>query len=273
MKTNHLFGKAAAFVAIGLLGFVTSCKDTEITNSQDVMDAASESLTESYYQDADDVALYSIDTKSEAGRIAADDYRIKCATITATGNDKSGTVTIDFGTGCTDSKGNVRKGKINLAYSGGPATTNGFTITETFTDYYINGIKLEGQRVITKVQSTNILHTIVLTGGKATWPDNTVATRNSQFSREVNLTAGTIKLSGEASGVSRRSKDYSVDITTDLVYKTSCIADGIYMAVQGTKVFVIDGKTITIDYGNGDCDRKVTVTANGLSKEVTIAKN
>lgn len=274
MKTNHPFGKVAAIVAIGFLGMVTSCKDTEVTNGQDVTDAASESLTESYYQDADDVSLYSIDNKSSAnGRTAADDYRIKCATITPSGDKTSGTVIIDFGTGCTDAKGNVRKGKINLAYSGGPAGTIGFTVTETFTDYFINGIKLEGTRVIKRIQSDNIKHNIVLTGGKATWPDNTFATRSSDFNREVNLTAGTISLSGQASGVSRRNKDYSATITNSLMYKTSCVADGIYMAVQGTKVFVIDGKTIAIDYGNGDCDRKVTVTANGISKEVTVAKN
>lgn len=274
MKTNHLFGKVAAIVAIGFLGMVTSCKDTEVTNGQDVTDAASESLTESYYQDADDVSLYSIDNKSSAnGRTAVDDYRIKCATITAQGNNTSGFVEINFGTGCTDAKGNIRKGKINLTYSDGPAGAVGFTVTETFIDYSINGIKLEGTRVIERVASENIKHNIVLTGGKVTWPDNTFATRSSNFDREVNLAAGTISLSGQANGLSRRNKEYSATIANSVIYKTSCVADGIYMAVQGTKVFVIDGKTISIDYGNGDCDRKVTVTVNGISKEVTVAKN
>src|SRR6187402_1476469 len=106
MKTiHHRFGKIAALVAIGFLGIVTSCKDSEVTNGQDVADSGSESLTESYFQDADDMALYSIDNNSEAGRIAAD-FRLGCATITPSGNAGSGNVVIDFGIGCTDSKGN-----------------------------------------------------------------------------------------------------------------------------------------------------------------------
>jgi len=65
MKTTyHLFNKIAVLVAIGFLGFVTSCKDSEVTNGPDVADSGSESLTESYFQDADDVALYAIDNTS-----------------------------------------------------------------------------------------------------------------------------------------------------------------------------------------------------------------
>jgi hypothetical protein len=42
------------------------------------------------------------------------------------------------------------------------------------------------------------------------------------------------------------------------------------MPVQGVKTFVIDGtKHITIDYGNGDCDRTITITINGHTKTVT----
>jgi hypothetical protein len=276
MKTTNLSGKVAALLAIGFLGFVTSCKDSELANSQDVTDAATESLTESYFQDADDLSLYSINNKSDAGRLSADDYRLTCATINVNGNASSGTVTIDFGTGCTDGKGNIRKGKINLAYAGGPAGETNFTVTETFTDYSINGIELSGQRVIKRVEalgSNNVRHNIVLTNGKATWPDNSFATRSSDFDREINLAAGTITLSGSASGLSRRNKEYSVEIINALMYKTSCIADGIYMAVQGNKVFMIDGKQISIDYGTGECDRKVTVTVNGIAKEVTLSKN
>lgn len=276
MKTTNLSGKVAALVAIGFLGLATSCKDTELANSQDVTDAATESLTESYFQDADDLSLYSIAHKTQAGRLADDDYRLACATINVNGNESTGTVTIDFGTGCTDGKGNIRKGKINLAYAGGPAGTINFTVTETFTEYSINGIKLSGQRVIKRVEATgsnNIKHNIVLTNGKATWPDNSFATRSSDFDREIDITAGTVTLSGGASGLSRRNKEYSAEIVNNLVYKTSCIADGIYMAVQGNTIFVIDSKQISIDYGTGDCDRKVTVTVNGIAREVTLNKN
>jgi hypothetical protein len=278
MKTTNLVGKFATIAAIALLGFISSCKDEETVNLQDISDASSESLADSYYQDADDLSLYTIDNKSSAGgRVASDDYRITCATIIAEGTAETGVVSVDFGTGCTDSKGNVRKGKINLAYSGGPAGTIGFSVTETFTDYYVNGIKLEGSRVITRVEAStqaNIKHHIVLTDGKATWPDATFATRSADLYREFDAAAGTITITGSASGTGRKGKTYAMSIAEDVIHKLSCIADGIYMAVDGKKVFTIDGtKQITIEYGDGTCDKVVTVTINGLTKNVTIGKN
>jgi hypothetical protein len=42
------------------------------------------------------------------------------------------------------------------------------------------------------------------------------------------------------------------------------------MAVEGTKVLTVDGKVISIDYGTGTCDKMVTVTINGQSKEIEV---
>jgi len=133
---------------------------------------------------------------------------------------------------------------------------------------------LQGQRVIKRVATSgdNIKHNITLTEGKATWPDGTYATRGSIFTREVNP-AGTVTLSGSASGLTRRNKSYTTEIS-DLMFNKGCIADGIYLAVQGTKTFVVDNKNpIVLDYGTGSCDKKVTITVNGVSKEITIANN
>jgi hypothetical protein len=279
MKTNNLVGKFVTLLVIASLGFVTSCKkDDETVNLQDVAEASSESLADSYFQDADDLSLYAVENNSP-GRVASD-YRLACdnTVISFEGGSTTtdGTLYIDFGTGCIDSKGNERKGKINLAYSGGPAGTIGFTVVETFTDYYINGIKLEGTRTITRLESSSetiIKHHVVLTDGKATWPDATFATRASDFYREVDLGAGTVTLTGSASGTGRKGKSYTMSIEEDVIYKISCISEGIYMAVDGNKLFTIDGsKQIAIEYGDGTCDKIVTVTINGVTKDVTIGK-
>jgi hypothetical protein len=120
-----------------------------------------------------------------------------------------------------------------------------------------------------------IKHHITLAEGKATWPDNTFATRKSDFHRQFNLADSTITVDGTASGSGRLGKTYTMDITKTLVYKRSCMVnDGIYMAVQGTKLFTIDGtKNITIDFGDGACDRTVTVTINNKSKSATVGLN
>jgi hypothetical protein len=36
------------------------------------------------------------------------------------------------------------------------------------------------------------------------------------------------------------------------------------------KEFTANGKTITIDYGDGECDRIVVITVNGQSRDVRV---
>jgi hypothetical protein len=224
------------------------------------------------------MSLYSLENNSP-GRVASD-FRFCEGTDISFSNESSetaGTLTIDFGSlGCADGKGNVRKGKIILNYSGGPVGSVGFTVVTTFDNYYINGIKLEGTRTIERQASESqsiIIHTIDLENGKATWPDGTFATRTSSFTRTVNL-GTTITLTGTASGTGRKDRSYTMTIQEALVYKTACIAEGIYMAVDGKKTFTTDNtKQITIEFGDGTCDKVVTLTINGQTKDVTIGKN
>jgi len=280
MKTRNLFGKMSMIVAVAILGNLSSCKkDDETVTGQDVADASSESVVDANYDDADDMSTAYVQSNStiSSGRVATDN-RFSCATITFEGTKSSGVVTIDFGTGCTDAKGNVRKGKIHLTYSNGPAGTIGFTIVETFDGYSVNSVTLTGTRTLVREQAStqaNIKHHITLADGKATWPDNTFATRTSDFHREFNTADSTITVDGTAIGSGRLGKTYTMDITKTLVYKRSCmVSNGIYMAVQGTKLFTIDTtKKITIDFGDGACDRTVTVTINGKSKSASVGLN
>ena len=278
MKTSNLLGKFMLGAGVVSLGFLGSCsKDEEGLQTSDASTVTSESVTDTYFEDSDDMSVGVATDK--AGRIAADD-RLTCATVTLGANStkSSGTITIDFGTGCTDPKGNVRKGKINLSYSGGPAGTIGFKVVTTFDGYSINGIKLEGTRTLTlQTPSTqgNISHSIVLSGGKATWPDGKIATRECDFDREVNPTAGTVTLSegGTASGVTREEKAYTMIITSSLVYKKECATQGIYLAAAGTKVITSGNHAIAINYGTGTCDKSVTVTIDGgFSRTITVDK-
>jgi len=278
MKTTNLFGKMSIIMAVAFLANLSSCKkDDETVTGQDVADASSESIVDANYDDADDMSTSYVQSSAVAGGREQTDNRLSCATLSFEGNKTSGYVTIDFKTGCTDPKGNVRKGKIHLTYSGGPAGTVGFTIIETFDGYSINSVSLTGTRTIVREEAVGniIKHHITLTDGEATWPDNTYATRISDFHRSFNPADSTISVDGNASGSGRLGKTYTMDITKTLVYKRSCMVNnGIYMAVQGTKLFTIDGtKKITIDFGDGSCDKTVTVTINGKSKSFGIGLN
>jgi hypothetical protein len=278
MKTRNLFGKMSMIVAVAILGNLSSCKkDDETVTGQDVVDASSESVVDANYDDADDLSTSYVQNATLTGGRVATDNRLSCATVHFTdGSTKTlGGVVIDFGTGCTDAKGNVRKGKINLTYSGNVGLV-GFTLIETFDGYSINSVVLNGTRTLVREEATGnaIKHHITLAEGKATWPDNTFATRTSDFHRQFNLADSTITIDGHASGSGRLGKTYDMNITKTLVYKRICMVNnGIYMAVQGTKSFTIDTKSIIIDFGDGSCDRTVEITIGNKSKTFTAGLN
>lgn len=280
MKTRNLFGKMSMIMAIAFLGQLSSCKkDDETVTGQDLADASSESVVDANYDDADDISTSYVQSSSVSGGREATDNRICVTPVFGNGSNKdAGSLVIDFGTGCTDAKGNVRKGKINLTYSHGPVGAIGFTIVETFDGYSINSVALTGTRTLVREQATvlnGIKHHISLKTGTATWPDNTSATRESEFDRQFNPLDSTITVEGSANGSGRLGKTYTMDITKALVYKRSCMVNnGIYMAVEGTKLFAIDtDKKITIDFGDGSCDRTVEVTIGGKSKSATVGLN
>jgi len=259
----------------GLMAGACSSDEERLTENE-VDDVITESLVDAYFEDTDDmawVAVTSDDSPSKGGRLTSDDRF--CASLDFSGNNQSGEIVLDFGNGCTDPRGNTRSGVIRLQYSGGPANYEGFTVQLTFEDYKVNGVLLSGTRTLRRLRSTDagvIRHEITLEDGRAEWPDGSVSTRSSEFTREIHLLGQAVFLYGHAEGQNRRGRAYAMQINETLVYKRQCVlSDGIYMAVDGVKTFTSGGKSMTIDYGSGECDRTVTVTVgNGAVTNVAI---
>ncbi len=291
----------------GLFGFITifmlslaSCDNERFNLSNDVAEnVENEAATDGYFEDADDMATLAVSADaatasgakiSSSGRagVKPSDLRFACAEVTFSfANDNStttphGYITINFGTGCTDSKGNVRTGIIQVEFIGKRFLPTSKIIT-TFDGYTINGIQIEGTRTVTNISGStedNPKFSIVLTGGKATWPDGSTATRtvirNREWIRGANPMNDEWIIDGSSSGTNRSGVSYTVDISTatPLVYKRECaIGKRVFLAVEGVKVLKTDNKEITIDYGNGDCDKTVTVTINGRSKTIEVKGN
>lgn len=280
MKTNTLVYKLLMAMSLAAVITLNSCEDEDQVSGDDVNNVNSESLSDSYFQDSDEMSKSASERTDAAGGRIAEDYRFVCATFTLTGGSTktAGSITINFGdgAGCKDKNGNTRKGKIKVTWSNGPAANVGFTTVTTFEDYSINDIKLEGTRTITKLQSSNITslkYSAVLEAGKATWPDSTFITRTSNFTAEFNSTNTTTTLTGNASGSNRKEKEYTMEITEAIIFKGECIAsDGIFMAVDGIKKFISGGRELIVDYGDGTCDRSVTLTLGAASRTVSLDK-
>lgn len=291
MKITNLLTRFSASGLVAAVLLMVSCQDDEKRLTvQDTQDISEEALTDSYYQDVDDMGSVAIgapsDTDLSGGRKAAtitiDDDRFSCdgvvITITpdaeSTADIPKGKIIVDFGTlGCTDTKGNVRKGKIIFSYYK-RRFQPGSTVVATTENYYINGIKLEGVRTSTNITGSTEdapKFNVVLADGKATFADGTVATRESDitWSWERGANASLDKLIidkvSTASGTTRGGRTYEVSLTEDLIYNRTC-----FFAVDGLKRYIIDGsKEIVIDYGVGDC-KTISVTVNGITRSLSV---
>ncbi|MBK5278056.1 MAG: hypothetical protein JJE09_04245 [Bacteroidia bacterium] len=299
MKNLRNYVKKMAFGMVTLTAvFIWSCSDEETTvvTSSDTQNVQGESVTDSYFDESNDFSTIAVAGTSETftgrtenGRTNGEvkglgdiDNRLSCAVVTVVKDVNSsvstprGVITIDFKDGCTDPKGNIRKGKIIVTYDGRRFMLNSKIIT-TFNGYSVNGIKIEGTNTLTNLtanlESAPKFKTEVV-GGKVTFVDGKTATRDHVLTREwtraQNPTQDSWKVEGSATGSNREGVSYQMEITKALVYKRSCVASKVFVAVEGTKKFTSGDRTMTIDFGSGDCDNKVTVTVNGVSKEVEI---
>jgi hypothetical protein len=75
-------------------------------------------------------------------------------------------ITIDYGTGCTGFYNNTRSGKIIIEVTG-LRIAEGSKRTVTFDNYYFNGIKVEGTKVLENLgqnDDQNFVIAVTLTG-------------------------------------------------------------------------------------------------------------
>lgn len=286
------FSAALPALAIASLMAVAGCeRDEERLTVSDTNDVSEEALIDSYYQDIDDLASVAIeaptDNEYSGGRISTtitvQDERFNCdgvivtiePGVNSTLQDPYGILTVDFGTqGCSDLRGNVRKGKLIFEYDGWRFQT-GSVVTITTENYSINGIKLEGTRTSTNITANEndpLKFHVVLNDGKATFSDGAIAERESDITWSWISGASPaadqliIHSNSTAGGITRAGHNYSVSLLEQLVYKRFCS-----MAVSGIKNYVIDGqKEIAVDYGDGDCDSTVTVKLDGITRTITI---
>lgn len=299
MKANSFFSKAIALASIVSLGAVISCTENDLALQQEAADVAEDAITDYFFEDADDMTslvMLADDGTDTGGRAAESrtititDPRFNCEgiviTITmdeeSTPNVPKGEIVIDFGEeGCTDILGNLRKGKIIINFTGRRFLPES-TVVTTFDGYSINDIQLSGVRTLTNITESNVeapKFQVELENGKAIWPDATEATREHCLVREwiraVNPLNDAMVVDQcadaevAASGTNRRGRAYTMSIIEPLVYKRGCP-----IAVEGVKQFVdvATGKVITVDYGDGNCDRIITISVDGNSRSVNVGK-
>jgi hypothetical protein len=298
MNAIERLKKAMLFFAMAGLGVLISCSEENVALQEEAELITEDAITDVYFEDVDDIAglaLLSDDGTDNGGRVAESrtiiiqDSRCNCesvvVTITidpqSTPEKPIGDIVIDFGEGCTDALGNVRKGKILIHFEG-RRFLPGSTVVTIFDNYSINDIQLSGTRTLTNITESSVSapkFQIQLENGKAVWPDGSEATREHclvrTWIRAVNPLNDAMVIEQcdgadvAASGTNRRGKSYTMSILEPLVYKRGCP-----IAVEGVKQFVdvASGKVILVNYGEGDCDRSITISVDGNSRTVNVNK-
>lgn len=276
-KRLFFFLLSMAFTAL------ISCSNEDAApdlSTDDKETANFESQDNYYFDDADDMAMEAFINEEENasnGKLSAD-TRLSGAVVLRLGSFSSGSLRIDFGAGCTDAWGNVRKGLIILDHVG-RWNEEGATWTITFSGYTINGVTIEGTRnvTVTSVSENVITYDVELTNGKITWPNGSIATRECHHIREHHRNENNILdrliVYGDAQGTRRNGRGYSIEILVPLVYDRACVASGIFIAVEGKKLVKHGDRELTIDYGDGTCDNIVTLTNEaGVTVRYEVSK-
>lgn len=283
MKTivNLLMKKTWLFLVIGMIAVACNDSELDLVTDESEQVAVSEAEIDAVYEDVDDISSVSIQfsAANDGGKIAEDpaDDRFCENVFSFEGDKHSGTITLDFGDGCIDRNGNVRKGKIIIEYMGGKLVP-GSKIVTTLVEYSINNIEIKGVRTLENISESledYPTYHITLVGGEVIWPDGTNATRevdkvrvwvnaNNPLNDEHHVT-------GTANGKTRRGVNYDMVITDTLVYKRACrLSRRGRLPVAGTKVITTDNKIITVNFGDGECDKRVEIIVEGNREEVTV---
>ncbi len=223
-----------------------------------------------------------VSESNSGGRIVeSEDPELACATVSFDGTKQSGRVEINFGEGCEGPDGKVSKGIIVVEYEGHWLVKDSkiYTVLKNF---YVDGFKVEGTRILknVSVDLESLVYAVEIIGGKITWPaeegvEPKFLTRESE--RKHSLIFGNslddfeLLVEGNSSGKTRDGVKYSSEIIEPLVFKSSCRGNLIYLPTSGTKVISIPEKPeITVNYGDGDCDKSFNITIGDQNKDVTI---
>lgn len=184
--------------------------------------------------------------------------------------------TVDYlGGTCTLFSGYTKKGKIHVSLTDF-WKNEGSLRTVTFEDYYFNNAKLQGVKTILNTglnERGNLTFTKKVSDASLTYPDGTsISWQCEKFSE---MTAGgssflfaddVWSVTGTVTGVNLDSKNYTLTITSPLIYKTGC-----FYPVSGiVTINAVGGDLQTIDYGTGACDNLATQTVGGVTTEIEL---
>lgn len=188
------------------------------------------------------------------------------------------TVTIDYGSGCTDPiSGRIISGKLIVQQSA-PIRNAGAVRTITHENFVVDNVQVEGTKTWTNDglnADGNWAYTKTATDMKLTFEDGSTTTWSK--TRTSTLIQGgntAIRIddvwssTGIAAGINRNGRNFTATITEPLIKRASC-----RWISAGMLDFSVGARNFSLDFGNGTCDQFGTLTLpNGNTHTVRLRR-
>ncbi len=196
-----------------------------------------------------------------------------CAQITYSSVEYPKTITIDFGTGCIDSKGRTKKGKIYIDVSGDMRVV-GSEKTITFDNFFINEVKMEGSKHAKNIGLNASQNYVVEIDGEIEATKNNL-TRKRVFHRQREWITGIetcetdddeFLITGSGTITTRTGRTINHSITEAIHLKPSTCG----YPLSGKIDFGSTLRGAILDFGTENCDNLATLTLKRRNKTFLI---
>ena len=249
-------------LSIAVLGFFTfyACQKDEAVVEEAFVQATEDMATVEDFSEQVDMDI-DVDVEQRGGNSGSG-----CPTITFAQPQGTwpNTITIDYGSACTRPDGRVLKGKIIIVQSA-DLFTPGATRTVTHENFFVddvqvlgvktwtnNGTDANGQFSFGKVAQG--MQLIYADGTSVSWNTNRTNTL-IEGNNTPTFVDNVWSIVGSTSGVNRNGEPFSVTTTEPMIKKATC-----RWIVEGILTLTRDGRTATLNFGDGTCDRWGTLT-------------
>jgi len=186
------------------------------------------------------------------------------------------TITCDWGTGCASTDdGITRSGKITISLSG-LMSVPGSIATFTFVDFVADGNKISGVHKITYVglnAGNSWPRYSVYTDAKIVFPDTKFITYHAEYTRLQAAGSATAaiaddvwRIEGTSSGTTRDGIAWTASYPSALVKNASCK----WFSSGSVLITPTGGVPRTINFGDGTCDNKATLTIGDKTTDITL---
>lgn len=253
-----------------ILGFSSCKKNNSITGEiETTFDlSGKQAINESLTDDANKILDETTESLGLSGNKPPliNNGTLSCASVTVSPGAFPKTITLDFGTGCTNPNSNIeRSGIVQIVLSDSFRLT-GSTAVMTFDNYYVNGYKKEGTITWTNTSTSTVRSwSRQVTDGKITAPDGRYWFHNGL--KQITQVAGNntprillddaFSITGSSLITNSSGNSRTATIETPLHKRVACdhVDEG-SIRFQGPNHYA------TLDFGNGTCDAIATISIN-----------